>query len=219
MERIRSGESEGIVVADVGRLSRLGLGDAIKLVEDIRAVGGKVGFADLDIDTVTPEGEAMLNIWPSIKRMEWRNYEKKFLTARSWAIDRGVMVGPAPPGYLKEPGDRKDTTGPLYVDESTRDGYERAFAVGTRRAARASAAPPAPPLAAWTRTRSQDRTAPGPPWSRGPGRGSCPGFRSASSRCGSRGAPDAAAAPRRRSLESVDLGSVHAVIEEQRGGA
>jgi DNA invertase Pin-like site-specific DNA recombinase len=99
MARIRFGESEGIIVATVDRLSRAGLGDAISLVEKIRAAGGKVGFADLDIDTVTPEGEFALNIWLSLARMQWRNYQKTWANARERAIDRGVFVGPTPLGF------------------------------------------------------------------------------------------------------------------------
>jgi DNA invertase Pin-like site-specific DNA recombinase len=99
MGRIRSGESQGIIVATVDRLSRAGLGDAIKLVEEIRDAGGTVGFAELDIDTVSEAGEFALNIWLSLAHMQWRGYQRKWNTARQRAVERGVFVGASPLGY------------------------------------------------------------------------------------------------------------------------
>ncbi|HMH46895.1 MAG TPA: recombinase family protein, partial [Solirubrobacteraceae bacterium] len=102
MERIESGRSEGVIVARVNRLSRAGLGDAIKLVERIDAAGARVGFAELgNIDPKTPQGEMVVNLWLMIARMQWREYQEKFATAKGRAIERGWHVGPTPLGFEK----------------------------------------------------------------------------------------------------------------------
>jgi DNA invertase Pin-like site-specific DNA recombinase len=101
LARIKAGKSDGIMVATVDRLSRAGLGDAIKLVEGIIHAGGKVSFVELDIDPSTKEGEFMLNTWLGMAHMLWRGYQEKWETSRTNAVRRGVFVGPTPIGYVK----------------------------------------------------------------------------------------------------------------------
>jgi site-specific DNA recombinase len=40
MERIRSGQTDGVIVSKLDRLSRLGVADALRLVEQITEAGG-----------------------------------------------------------------------------------------------------------------------------------------------------------------------------------
>jgi len=121
MERIRSGESEGIIVSKVDRLSRAGLGDTIALVEDMQRHGGKAGFADLDMDTVSPSGEFALNIWLSVARYLWRQYQQSWAMSIGNAVERGVFIGAPPFGYTR------DAEGRLAVDEEQADKVRRAF--------------------------------------------------------------------------------------------
>jgi len=100
---IKEGRSEGIIVAAADRLSRAGIGDAIRLVEEIQAAGGKVCLADFDIDPSTPTGEMALTMWLGIARMQWRQYQESWLTAKERAVGRGVFPAPAPLGYDKGP--------------------------------------------------------------------------------------------------------------------
>ena len=117
MERILSGQSEGLIVAKVNRLSRAGLGDAIKLVEAINHVGARVAFAELGaIDPRTPTGELVVNLWLSIAHMQWREYQARFGTDKKRAVcDEGKFVGPTPLGLEKrERNNAGKLVGPLY---------------------------------------------------------------------------------------------------------
>jgi DNA invertase Pin-like site-specific DNA recombinase len=127
VERIRCGESEGIIVAKVDRLSRAKTGDAFQLVEKIKDMGGRVGFAELDIDTVSPQGEFALTMWLAMARLQWRGYQDSWGTSVRNAIDRGVFVGPTPIGYDRNP-DR--TLTPNADADKVRRAFEIAEAEG-----------------------------------------------------------------------------------------
>ncbi|HEY3969800.1 MAG TPA: recombinase family protein [Solirubrobacteraceae bacterium] len=138
LARIKAGKSDGIMVATVDRLSRAGLGDAIKLVEGIIDAGGKVSFVELDIDPSTKEGEFMLNTWLGMAHMLWRGYQEKWETSRTNAVKRGVLVGPTPIGFVKtgkgarlELGSDVDQVREFF-DVSGADGLEAALAFGRR---------------------------------------------------------------------------------------
>jgi site-specific DNA recombinase len=120
MQRIESGQSEGLIVARVNRLSRAGLPDAIKLVERIKAAGARVAFAELgNIDPTTPTGELVVNLWLSIAHMQWREYRDKFVADKKRAVtEKGWWVGPTPLGFEKR--DRNDAgklVGKLYPND------------------------------------------------------------------------------------------------------
>ncbi|HEY4895803.1 MAG TPA: recombinase family protein, partial [Solirubrobacteraceae bacterium] len=102
LERIEQGETEGVIVAKLDRLSRLGVGDALKLVERITAGGGALAAIDLGIDPTTPTGELMLTLMLAMARMERRRLSESWETAKSLAMDRGVKIGPTPLGYQRE---------------------------------------------------------------------------------------------------------------------
>src|SRR5262245_46045231 len=72
IERVRSGETGGVVVAYVDRLSRAGVGEALQLVEEIHEGGGEFAALDLGIDPTTAFGEFGLTILLALARMQRR---------------------------------------------------------------------------------------------------------------------------------------------------
>ncbi len=53
MARIRAGETDGVIVSKLDRLSRLGVADALRLVEQITEAGGSIAALDLGLDPTT----------------------------------------------------------------------------------------------------------------------------------------------------------------------
>ena len=53
LARIRAGETDGVIVSKLDRLSRLGVADALRLVEEITDAGGSIAALDLGIDPTT----------------------------------------------------------------------------------------------------------------------------------------------------------------------
>ncbi len=100
MERIRTGQTGGLAVASLDRLSRAGVADALRLVEEIYEAGGKVAVADLGIDPTTPIGEVVMTFMLALARMQRRQFEEKWDEARRRAIGRGIHFR-APFGYTK----------------------------------------------------------------------------------------------------------------------
>ena len=102
MARIRSGQTGGIVVAKLDRLSRASVIDALKLVEEIAEHGGKVAAVDLGIDPTTTFGEFALTIMLALARMERRRIAESWDVATERAIARGVhFTNSVPLGYLR----------------------------------------------------------------------------------------------------------------------
>lgn len=134
LARIQARETEGVVVAKLDRLSRLGVADALKLVERITNYGGQIAAVDLGIDPTTPFGEFGMTIMLALGRMERRRLGDSWAIARERAIARGAMVGPTPYGYLR----LKDGTNEPHPLESVhvQRAYDLAAAQGARAACR-----------------------------------------------------------------------------------
>ena len=101
MDTLREGETDGIVVARLDRLSRLGVADALALVESIQEAGGSIAALDLGIDPTTPFGEFAMTLMLGLARMERRRISDSWDIAKSRATDRGVKIGPTPFGYRR----------------------------------------------------------------------------------------------------------------------
>lgn len=101
MQRLRNGETNGIVVARLDRLSRAGVADALRLVEEIHDLGGQLAALDLGIDPTTPFGEFALTIMLGLGRMQRRNISEMWATSREKAVERGVHIASrTPSGYV-----------------------------------------------------------------------------------------------------------------------
>ena len=92
MERIRSGETGGVAVAKLDRLSRAGVADALKLVDDIHAHGGQLAAVDLGIDPTTDVGELLLTLMLALARMERRRLTAGWEAAKTRAVERGAKL-------------------------------------------------------------------------------------------------------------------------------
>ncbi|MCW3032518.1 MAG: recombinase family protein [Solirubrobacterales bacterium] len=102
LARIESGDTAGVVIAKLDRLSRLGVADALKLVERITDGGGTIAALDLGIDPTTPFGEFGMTLMLAMARMERRRLTESWDVAKERAMDRGVKIGPTPLGYQRE---------------------------------------------------------------------------------------------------------------------
>ncbi len=132
LARIESGDTGGVIVAKLDRLSRLGVGDALKLVERITEAGGTIAALDLGIDPTTPFGEFGMTLMLAMARMERRRIADSWDQAKVRAMDRGARVGPTPIGFERRP----DGTLDAHPDHAAciTEAYRRAARDGVRAA-------------------------------------------------------------------------------------
>ncbi len=100
--RIRAGETDGVIVSKLDRLSRLGVADALRLVEQITEAGGSIAAVDLGLDPTTPFGEFGMTIMLALARMERHRMSEAWEHAKTRALDRGARMGPTPFGYTRD---------------------------------------------------------------------------------------------------------------------
>lgn len=128
LDDLRKGVIDGIVVAQVDRLSRADVASALKLVAEIDAIApGRLVILDLGLDPSTDTGEMVLSVLLALARWQWRRFRTKWGDAQRKAVARGVWIGPAPFGYVK--GD----TGTLEPDPDTGPIVTEAFRIGAAR--------------------------------------------------------------------------------------
>ena len=132
---LKAGVIDGIVVAQVDRLSRADVGDALAVVKQVLDIAPQgLVILDLGIDPSTEFGEFGLTILLGLGRMQWRRYKRQWTTAQDRATKRGVWIGPAPLGYTRT------ADGTLRLDRRTapvvRDAFKIAAADGLHAAAR-----------------------------------------------------------------------------------
>jgi DNA invertase Pin-like site-specific DNA recombinase len=120
MARVRDGSTGGLVVANLDRLSRAGVADALKLVEEVHDAGGHVAAVDLGVDPTTPTGELMLTLLLALARMQRRQIAAAWHEASGRAVGRGVHTV-LPYGYRR--GDDKR----LVPDDVKADAVRRIF--------------------------------------------------------------------------------------------
>ena len=107
MEQVRSRQVDGIAVAHIDRLSRAGVADALRLIEEIDGYGAQIAVVDLGLDPTTPFGEFGTTIMLALARMQRRQIGENWSTAQERAVARGVHIASkAPTGYVRGPGGR-----------------------------------------------------------------------------------------------------------------
>jgi DNA invertase Pin-like site-specific DNA recombinase len=100
LTRIRNEETGGVAVAWLDRFSRANVGDALKVVEEIRAHHGRVVALDVaGLEADDPFGEYALTMMLAMSRMQLRRIAERWAISRRNAIERGVQIGPIPFGY------------------------------------------------------------------------------------------------------------------------
>ncbi len=115
LAQIQSGEAAGIVVAQLDRLSRMDIVEALKTIRAVEAAGGEVRAVAEDFDVDTPEGEAGRNLFLVMGEMQLARYKQQFRNAKEQAVKRGIWPIPVVPrGYVKgedrklHPGEEPD---------------------------------------------------------------------------------------------------------------
>jgi site-specific DNA recombinase len=106
MDRIRAGESGGVVVAKLDRFARTLVG-ALGVLEEFERHGAVLVSVADNIDLSTPMGKAFLRILLVFAELERDRISESWLTATSNAVDRGIhIVKFTPVGYEKMPDKR-----------------------------------------------------------------------------------------------------------------
>lgn len=115
MARIESGESQGLVVAKLNRLSRASLKDALGIIERVHAAGGKLVSVEEGIDPTTPYGGFAMNVLLALAEMQRLILKDQLDYAKDRAREDGAHVAEAPFGTMKSDGYRS----PIIADPET----------------------------------------------------------------------------------------------------
>ena len=102
LERIRAGESEGIVVKRIDRFAR-SVPDGSAIVREIVDRGAVFASCDERIDPQTDEGTFMLNSFFNNAELFLNRIKSGWVVARTRAVARGAHIGPTPIGYQRVP--------------------------------------------------------------------------------------------------------------------
>ena len=102
LERIRAGESEGIVVKRIDRFAR-SVPDGSAIVREIVDRGAVFASCDERIDPRTDEGTFMLNSFFNNAELFLNRIKSGWVVAKTRAVARGAHIGPTPIGYQRVP--------------------------------------------------------------------------------------------------------------------
>jgi site-specific DNA recombinase len=102
LERLRSGDTDGIVVMRVDRFAR-SVADGAAIVRDIVDRGQVFASCHERIDPRTPEGKYMLTSFLANAELFLDQAKANWWTAKARAIARGAHIGPTPIGYDRIP--------------------------------------------------------------------------------------------------------------------
>lgn len=100
LERIRAGESDGIVVKRIDRFAR-SVPDGSAIVQDLVDAGAVFASCDERIDPRTPEGTFMLNSFFNNAELFLNRIKSGWAIAKARAVARGAHIGPTPIGYRR----------------------------------------------------------------------------------------------------------------------
>jgi DNA invertase Pin-like site-specific DNA recombinase len=104
---IEQGQAAGIIVAQLDRLSRMDITDALHTIKRIEAAGAQVIAVAENFDAGTPEGKMGRTVFLAMGEMQLDRYKAQFRTAKAQAIERGIWPMPKVPiGYTKGPDRR-----------------------------------------------------------------------------------------------------------------
>ena len=90
-----------IIVNQADRFSR-NAGQAINIINDLKAQGVTIVEASTGLDTSTPEGVMMMQFKLSLAQWDNTNRTNKFTSGRKHCMESGVWCGKRPMGYNKE---------------------------------------------------------------------------------------------------------------------
>jgi site-specific DNA recombinase len=101
LERLEQGEADAIAVAYLSRLSRRVL-DGLAVVHRITEGGRYVLVSDLDLDTSTPIGRAVLTVLLAFAELELEQRRDSWAAAQRRALERGVYPGNTSIGFTRD---------------------------------------------------------------------------------------------------------------------
>ncbi len=106
MERVRSGETDGVIVAKLDRFARTLVG-ALSTLEEFERHGAVLVCVADNIDLSTPMGKAFLRILLVFAELERDRISESWKTASSNAVARGIHIAKfTPVGYDRSPDKR-----------------------------------------------------------------------------------------------------------------
>jgi site-specific DNA recombinase len=119
--RCESGQSDGIIVYRLDRLSR-NTRHTLDVLERLQACGARLVGAAEGIGGGDDDQELLITLLSGIARDNWKRYQANFKVAVTDALDRGIHIsGPVPAGYTREKGQ------PLKLIPSAKPIIKRAF--------------------------------------------------------------------------------------------
>lgn len=102
LEGIDQGRYAGVMVAQLDRLSRMQLVDALVVIRRVEEAGGQVIAVAENFDAATPEGRLARNMFLSLAEMQLDRYKAQFARSKGQAVANGVWPCPVVPfGYRK----------------------------------------------------------------------------------------------------------------------
>jgi site-specific DNA recombinase len=101
LARMTTGQTDGIAVAYLDRLSRASVTDALRLVEEITGNGKAVVSVDLGLDPTTAMGEMVMTVLLALARMQRRRVTEGWDSTVANAVARGAWPAVTPFGYRK----------------------------------------------------------------------------------------------------------------------
>jgi hypothetical protein len=119
MERVRAGDTDGVMVALADRIGRAPIEEAMTTVRAF-CTAGKLVLADmggqpLDLNNGVEESNVVFQL--QMARQFWLNTANRFRRSQTDAVAAGRWIGRAPRGYEKTPsGERKGVLRPHPTD-------------------------------------------------------------------------------------------------------
>jgi site-specific DNA recombinase len=102
LERLREGQTDGIVVMRIDRFAR-SVADGAAIVRAITDRDQVFASCHERIDPRTPEGKYMLNSFLANAELFLDQGKASWFTAKARAVARGAHIGPTPIGYRRIP--------------------------------------------------------------------------------------------------------------------
>lgn len=127
IDGIRDGRYAGIIVAQLDRLSRMDITDALATIRRIEDAGGRTIAVAENFDESTPEGRMARNMFLAVGDMQLGRYSAQIQAAKRRAVDAGIWPTPrAPLGYTVK-ARKRGGDGKLRIDPPAAKKVRRAF--------------------------------------------------------------------------------------------
>lgn len=127
IDGIRDGTYAGIIVAQLDRLSRMDITDALSTIRQIEQAGGRVIAVAENLDESTPEGRMARNMFLAVGDMQLGRYSAQIAAAKRRAVDAGIWPTPRPPTGYTVTARKRGGDGKLKVDREVAPRVRRAF--------------------------------------------------------------------------------------------